>query len=62
MLWQWFPTSMPRSDALEASKILFRFLAFFWFSILASECKVAMILGKKSREHKQILNEDFFYY
>ena len=56
--YQWLPTVVPRSDALEASKILF---GFFWLNILASKCRVAMILGKKLRDHRQILSEDLFF-
>ena len=51
------PTPVPQSDALEATEILF---GFFWLKFLAFKCKVAMILGKKMRDHRQILSEDLF--
>ena len=35
-----------------------KFAKFVFF--LAVECKLAMILGEKLRDHRQILSEDFF--
>ena len=38
-----------------------KFCLAFWLNNLASKCKVAMILGKKLRDHNQILSEDLFF-